>query len=93
MFGMRKLEPQTAEEVKEAETPEGMRRRLVEYARDDSLTHHVFCVRYARGLSGEDTMTLLAYHALLERERFREHLLEFYNTQPAPRITVPSGRK
>ena len=79
-----KLKPLTAEEVKEVSTVEGMRRRIQRYAHDDSLTRHVFDSAYYRGLSGEDTMTMLAYHALLDREQFRELVLEQLVLNPMP---------
>lgn len=40
-----------------------------------SLTHNVMQMAAAQGLSGEDAMTVLAYHALLQYERTLDMLL------------------
>lgn len=75
MFNPEPLKPVTAEELREAETPNGIRKRLQRYARGNSLTHAVFNAAYAQGLSGEDTMTVLAYNALLRLEALEQRLL------------------
>ena len=67
------INPVSAEEVK---TIEGMRKRIQEYARYDSMTRAVMDTAYHRGLSGEDTMTMLAYHALCSREKLFDAALE-----------------
>ena len=88
----RKLKPETAEETKAVETIEGMRQRIREYARDDNLVYHVLRTAEMRGLSGDDTMTMLAYHALLERERFRDLVMEDVLSRPAAGVlpkTIP----
>lgn len=40
-----------------------------------SMVHHVMNMARARGYSGEDTMTVLAYHALLRYEDALDRLL------------------
>lgn len=87
-WGQRKLKPETAEEVKEVETVEGMRKRIMDYARDDSMTNYVLQHAHHRGLSGDDTMTILAYQALLERESFREMVLEFHDVSITKSIYI-----
>ena len=71
------LPPKTAEEIKDAETPEGMRRRLQQYAREDPLVRRVLEMARYQGLSGEDTYTILAFHALIDRERFMDQILDW----------------
>lgn len=52
------------------------------------------CLTTARiaGFSGEDTMTLLAYHALLMLEQLNDRLLEFHNLDLRPRVFVKPER-
>lgn len=84
-----KLKPETAAETMEVETPRGMRRRLREYARHNNLVHHVSELAYREGLSGEDEMTVLAYHALIQLEAMVEERLRIANLYPSVGI-MPS---
>lgn len=93
--------------------PQSMRLAITELAyrgawRDDSDGRHFdFAAALARrvldygkyrGLSGEDTMTMLAYHALKQYEAMAQRVLEFVNASPAPPIVIakaaesPEGR-
>ncbi len=67
--GMR-LRPSAAEETKECQTPNGIRKRLQEFSRENPLVRHVFDASRYHGFSGEDTMTVLAYEALVRLEQY-----------------------
>lgn len=89
MLGDYKLKPESAKETEEAQTPQGMRKRLRQYARDDALTRNVWMMAQHHGLSGEDEMTVLAYNALVQLEALREQLLDEARRYPGPYF-VPS---
>jgi hypothetical protein len=82
----RTLEPQTEAERRECETVAGMRCRLQRYARDNALVKTVFDAAYYRGLSGEDTMTWLAFEALRRVEKLESTILEDAMRNPYPPI-------
>lgn len=87
-----KLEPQTDEEKKECETVEGMRRRLQLYGRENPMVKVVFDAAYYRGLSGEDTMTWLAFEALRRIEQLERLLLNDAMLRPPPlAVSMPAG--
>ena len=69
------INPKTVDEVMDAQTPDGMRRRINRYSREDPLVKAVLDMAYHRGFSGEDTMTILAFEALRQRERLMDHAL------------------
>lgn len=83
-----RLKPETAAEVEEVKTVEGMRKRIYEYARADALTKTMLEHGRWNGLSGDDMMTALAYHALIEREKYRDMVLEQTMLQPMPPMIV-----
>ena len=89
-FGFREmsLTPETAEEIRECETPDGMRRRLRRYSFSDALTRQVLDASEMRGLSGEDKMTWLAFEALKRLERYEEMAFEKAMLEPSPPILV-----
>ncbi len=87
-LGGEKLKPANDVERKEAETVEGMRKRIRKYARDDALVHSILETGRWNGLSGDDTMTMLAYYALLEREQFRDMVLEQTMLNPMPPLFI-----
>lgn len=62
------LNPQTAEDVNQEETIQGMRQRLFRYQRENPLVKTVMDAAHYKGLSGEDTMTWLAYEAIKRLE-------------------------
>lgn len=80
------INPTTAEEVKDAETPEGMRRRILRYSREDPMVRTILDMARYHGLSGEDTMTILAFNALRDRERFMDQMLDEAMRKPMPPI-------
>ena len=91
--GAMKLKPHTAEEVTDCATPDGMRRRLQEYAYrgGEPMVKAIFDAARCRGLSGEDTMTWLAFEALQGLERYKDLVLEQYMLNPIPPpIVIPS---
>jgi len=76
-----KLAPATAEEKAECETPEGMRRRLFKYSYDHPMVKNVMDAARYRGLSGDDTMTWLAFEALCRLEHMEELVLDDFNSR------------
>lgn len=54
------------------------------------LARHCRDAALYQGLSGEDAMTLLAYHALLSLEKANKSLLDYYNCTPV-RTFVPTA--
>lgn len=82
------LNPETREEAEAARTPEGMRKRLNEYARqgNEPIVRQVFCLAEINGLSGEDKMTVLAFEALKALEHCKDLILEQVSLSPAPII-------
>jgi hypothetical protein len=89
--GAMKLKPETAEEINDCMTPDGLRRRLREYAYrgGEPMVRAIFEMAAHRGLSGEDTMVWLAFEALKGMEQRSDMLIEQFNIRPAPRI-VPA---
>lgn len=76
--GYMKLKPETAPEVTECADPRGMRKRLQEYAYRGSepIVKAIFDAARYQGLSGEDTMTWLAFEALKGLEQYKGMLLD-----------------
>lgn len=73
-----RIKPETAEEVQECATPEGIRRRFnrAAYRSGHPLVRAVFQMADARGLSGEDKYTILAFEVLKQLEHLEEINLE-----------------
>ena len=92
MIGDFTVEPQTDEEKKDCETPDGIRRRLREvyYHHSDPLIHAWFRISEARGMSGEDMYAVLAFEALKRYEKIKNLYIDTLNLMPAPRFP-PSG--
>ena len=84
----RKLKPETAEEVKEVETIEGIRKAINRYARDNPLVRSCEDAAWHMGWNGEDKMTYLAYHALLKAEKMEEMVLYNAATNIYPRTIL-----
>ena len=76
--GAMRLKPESAEEVNECADPRGMRKRIIEYSYhgNEVMVKAILDAARYRGLSGEDTMTWLAFEALQGMERFKEILLD-----------------
>ena len=53
-----------------------------------NITHRVFMVAQHEGLSGEDTMTMLAYHALLAYESAADRAVESIMMTPVSHAFV-----
>ncbi len=92
LHGTMPLKPETAEEANECADPRGMRKRLVEYSYrgDEYMVKAIFDAARARGLSGEDTMTWLAFEALQGMERYKRMVLDDVMLRPGP-VTFPSS--
>ena len=71
-----KLKPETPDKIREAETIQGKRKHIYELAYHDALVRRVLDMARHEGLSGEDTMTVIAYYALIEKERITDAYLE-----------------
>ena len=78
------LEPRTAQEVTECETPNGIRQRLMRCSYENPLVRAVYCAADAAGLSGEDRMTVLAFEALRRLEIAEDRILEQARMTIAP---------
>lgn len=83
------INPKTAEETRDAETPEGMRRRIQQYSREDPMVRQVLDMARYHGMSGEDTYTILAFYALRDRERFMDQVMEWHMLNVKPQVIVP----
>ncbi len=93
IYGAMPLKPETAEEVTECADPRGMRKRLLEYSYrgDEPIVRAIFDAARARGLSGEDTMTWLAFEALQGMERFKGMVLNDAMLRPSTSVFMPSA--
>jgi len=85
MYGDWKLRPETAADVDQESTIQGKRQRIYRYSRENSMVRCVLRAAESMGLSGEDTMTWLAYEALKRVEHMEEITLEYINTHPGER--------
>lgn len=65
------------EQVKKAETVEEMRAELFRLSHCDPLVRHVMQMADYSGLSAEDRYTILAYHAMADRNRFMQMGMDF----------------
>ena len=83
-----KLAPETKGEQEMAGTPDGRRILLHRYSHYDTLTRSVMNCAEHLGLSGEDTMVLLAFEALRDRERLLDAALNHYMLLPPLPLTV-----
>ena len=81
--------PKSAAETERAATLEGMRAEIWKAYRDSPLISACLEASRYRGLSGEDTYTLLAYHALRSLEDHYQWSMEIFNKMPVPPIMVP----
>lgn len=78
------LKPETEQEKKDAETINGKRQRIRTHQYHDMLTANIMDRARYEGLSGEDTYVMLAYAALLDRERLQAVISEYVLTTPRP---------
>ena len=56
-----------------------------------SMMQNVMRMAEAQGYSGEDAMTVLAYHALLRYEDALDRLIEQLNITPASPLVMPNA--
>ena len=82
------LNPQTAKEIEECATIQGMRARLNLYSHYDPMTRSIFDSAHYRGLSGEDMMTWLAFEAMKFRETVMDKQLTDLMLNPMPPIVI-----
>lgn len=64
------------EPLEAAKSPEEMRAAIFKHSCFDSLTRQVLDVANYSGMSAEDKYTVLAYHALVDRQKTRELVLQ-----------------
>ena len=83
------IDPKTEEERKQCEPVAGMRQRIQRYSEEDSLTRSITRAAYHLGLSGEDTMTWLAFEALRRIEHMEQLLLDHKINHVAPMTIIP----
>jgi hypothetical protein len=75
--------PRTEEE-RLTPTMDGMRQAIARGSRDSALIRNCLNAAEYRGLSGEDKYVLLAYHALVELEKFWQQTVELRMKLPNP---------
>jgi hypothetical protein len=85
-MGERKMQ---IEQLKEAATPEEMRAEICRLRRYDPMVQKVMDMADYRGLSAEDRYVILAYHALGERARSQQMVLDNAMTRPVHPLIVP----
>lgn len=86
-YGLRA--PETAEEVQRQTTLNGMREAIEKAQWDSPIIRSALQAARYTGLNGEDTYTLLAYHALLSLENHAQRNSELLRLMPVRPITVP----
>ena len=90
-FRYMSIKPETVAEINECATPQGMRKRIIEYGyRGDSLTKAILEAARYQGLSGDDTMTWLAFEALKRSEHYESLVLEQAMLNPSPGVILDS---
>jgi hypothetical protein len=88
------LTPYTAQEIRDCETPNGMRVRIRRYAfSSNALAHNLLMTAEMRGWSGEDTMTWLAFEALKRVEHLEDLMLEHARLSPMTPLIVEESAK
>ena len=80
------IRPETGADVEQESTIQGQRQRIYRYSRESALVNNVLRASEARGLSGEDTMTALAYEALKRLEHIESLMLDQAYISPPPMI-------
>lgn len=70
---------------------DAMRRAILRGQRDSALIRNVMIHADVAGLSGEDRYVLLAYHALIELQRYAGRLSDCIALQPRPPMIKPEG--
>ena len=85
------LEARTAEELEQIRTPNGIRQRIFEASYHDPLVRQVFNLAAREGLSAGASFTLLTYHAIVQKQRLEQMLIDDYNTRPPAPIFIPAS--
>jgi hypothetical protein len=75
MMRRKLLKPTTAEEVRLSETPEGMRTLLSKHRLEDPMVYALYQMAAARHLGILDTMTVVAYHAVIRYEEMLNRMI------------------
>lgn len=73
----------------EPTTPDEMRAALNKLRYDDPLVHAAFTAADYAGMSGEDRYTVLAYHAVTQKQKLLEQLLENHAMSVPVHYVVP----
>lgn len=82
ILNQKPLKAQTAKELEEIQTPNGVRKRILEASFHDPLIRRVLDIARIEGWSGEDTFALLAYHALVAKQELEERAPDDLMTRP-----------
>ena len=74
------------EQLKEVKTPEEMRAELFRLSHYDALVRQTLDFANYSGMSAEDKYTVLAYHAMSQRNQLQQMMLKYtmLDTKPAP---------
>ena len=78
------IQPKTAEDIQDSSTIQGIKDRIRRYALHDNLTMNVLRIADIHELSWEETVTLLAFQALCQRESLLDVQLDYILTNPNP---------
>ena len=83
------------EQVRDATTTEEMRAEIFRLQRLDPLVRSVMDAANYRGMSAEDRYTMLAYHALRQKNHMQALILEGAMMNPMPPMILirPPGAK
>lgn len=89
------IEPKTAKEIEDCQTPQGIRRRInqLAYSYGNPLIRAIFQQAWASGLSGEDMYTVLAFEALKRMEKLEELQIDFLNRHPNPGMLLDPEKR
>lgn len=76
-------------EIGKASTPTEMRAEISRLSRNDRMVRSILQSAEYSGQSAEDKYTMLAYYALVERDRFRITVLRQLSIDPGTPIIIP----
>ena len=79
-------------QLKDVITPEEMRAEIYKNYYHDPLIHAVFRQADFNGMSAEDRYTILAYHAIKEKNNAQLKLMELLNTIPFSSIVIKDAK-
>lgn len=76
--GIKKLKPKTAEEAELAKSPEGMRELIMRHSNHSPFAHTAAKLSLLNNNVGSplDTMTILAFYAIIAMEELQDQYLE-----------------